>query len=440
MRARRREDAEAVRAARLAQLLADLAAIGDDDGPERVAALAAGATRDVGPGAPAKFLEAVRAACDTALDRLRLRDAERRRLANQAFLADASLALAGARGADALLATLCKLVVPHLADGCTVEHGDASADDDDDGDPHVLRAPLRGHSGVLATLVLERADSTFDAFDRMLADELATRAGPALDAALAFDEQAKASVTLQRSLLPTALVPVAGLAFAARYVAAVATQEVGGDFYDAIARPDGSAVLVIGDVQGKGIDAATITSAARHTLRAGALDGLSPAVMLQRANAAMLYGHAEHAHAGDDDPRFVTAAVVALTPAEGGFQAVAASGGHPPPLVVRADGTVHELRAAGMVLGVVDDPEFTEVHADLALADTVVLYTDGVTEQATSLDFDEAELGRLVRNRVGPADADAVAQLILDTVLLLAPGQPRDDLAVLVACVTSTTR
>jgi serine phosphatase RsbU (regulator of sigma subunit) len=77
------------------------------------------------------------------------------------------------------------------------------------------------------------------------------------------------------------------------------------------------------------------------------------------------------------------------------------------------------------------------VTVELRRADTVVLYTDGVTEQSPDLDFDEAELGRLMRNRIGPADPEAVAQLILDTVLLLAPGKPRDDLAVLVACVTA---
>ncbi len=89
------------------------------------------------------------------------------------------------------------------------------------------------------------------------------------------------------------------------------------------------------------------------------------------------------------------------------------------------------------VAAIVDEAlEFGEATAEVSLADTIVLYTDGATEQSHRGDFDEQELGRLVRHRLAPADAEAVAQLILDTVLQMAPGRPRDDLAVVVACAT----
>jgi sigma-B regulation protein RsbU (phosphoserine phosphatase) len=200
-------------------------------------------------------------------------------------------------------------------------------------------------------------------------------------------------------------------------------------------------VLVVGDVQGKGVEAATLTSAARHTLRAAALAGAGPASMLEQLNEALLYGQSERlvATAGEPSIRFVTAAVVALTPIEHGFQAVVASGGHPPPLVIRPSGTVEQVRIEGVLLGVFADACYREKTVELGRSDIVVLYTDGVTEQRTQPDlFNEAQLGRLVRNMrtAEHVDAEAAAQLILDTVVGLNPREVRDDIALVVARVT----
>src|SRR5690606_18464249 len=116
---------------------------------------------------------------------------------------------------------------------------------------------------------------------------------------------------------------------------------------------------------------------------------------------------------------------------------VVASGGHPPPLVIRPDGSVEQVVADGPLLGVFADASYKEQHVALALADTVVLYTDGVTEQRRQPElFDEVQLGRLVRNQLTVRRADAVAQLILDTVVDLNPREARDDIALVVACVT----
>jgi sigma-B regulation protein RsbU (phosphoserine phosphatase) len=162
--------------------------------------------------------------------------------------------------------------------------------------------------------------------------------------------------------------------------------------------------------------------------------------MLAQLNRALLYGQAEQEAAGANSvPRFVTAAVAALTPADDGFDVVLARGGQPPPLVVRWSGEIELFEPAGMLLGVTKDPTFELAHTHLGPSDTLVLYTDGVTEQRSpETTFDETQLGLLVRNRLEAIDADAIAQAILDTVLLVAPEGSRDDIAVIVASPVSS--
>jgi sigma-B regulation protein RsbU (phosphoserine phosphatase) len=243
---------------------------------------------------------------------------------------------------------------------------------------------------------------------------------------------------LEHSLLPEITLPVPNLQVATRYLAATEGHAAGGDFYDVLRVPAGGAVLVVGDVQGKGVEAATLTSTARHTLRAAALAGAGPAEMLDQLNRALLYGHAERMEmTGEPTVRFVTASVVGLTPTSTGFRAVVASGGHPPPLLVRPGGTVEHLVVEGPLLGVFEGTCYEERTVDLELSDVLLMYTDGVTEQREQPDlFDEAQLGRLVRNMLTARHADAVAQQILDTVVVLSPREVRDDIALIVARVT----
>jgi serine phosphatase RsbU (regulator of sigma subunit) len=118
---------------------------------------------------------------------------------------------------------------------------------------------------------------------------------------------------------------------------------------------------------------------------------------------------------------------------------VIARAGHPPPVIVRSTGDIELIEPRGVLLGVADQPDFDEVQLELHLADTLLLYTDGVTEHrvAAAAQFDEHQLGLLVRNRRDTARAESIAQLVLDTVLLLAPAEQRDDIALLVASVTA---
>jgi serine phosphatase RsbU (regulator of sigma subunit) len=117
---------------------------------------------------------------------------------------------------------------------------------------------------------------------------------------------------------------------------------------------------------------------------------------------------------------------------------VVARAGQPPPLIVRGDGRVESLEPRGVLLGVVDAPHYDEAAATLAVGDTLVLYTDGVIEQRAGgyRALSEEHLGMLIRNRRGIVDAEAIAQLVEDTVHLVAPEDIRDDVALLVACVT----
>jgi serine phosphatase RsbU (regulator of sigma subunit) len=333
--------------------------------------------------------------------------------------------------------------VPLLADTCSLRVFRAAAEPDprcegaDAGGDRACTIPLRAHGVLVGDLTIDRFTRPVSESEQASVRMLAEPAARALAHALRFSEQVHTSDTLQHSLLPEAILPVLNLEVATRYLAATEGQAVGGDFYDLIQAPDGGAVLVVGDVQGKGVEAAALTSTARHTLRTAALEGADPATMLSRLNRALLYLQAERMLAsGQQSVRFVTVSVVALSPTAHGFRGVVASGGHPPPIVVRPNGAVDQLIAEGPLLGVFDDPTFEPRGVDLGLSDVLVLYTDGVTEQRSQPDvFNEAQLGRLVRNMLTVRRADAVAQLILDTVVQLNPQEVRDDIALLVARV-----
>jgi serine phosphatase RsbU (regulator of sigma subunit) len=388
------------------------------------------------------FLETIARQAGVALERVALRRAELRAREDERLVSEASVAFAGTLDAEKLVTTFTDLVEPTLADRCTVTiferdvEGAGAIETSVDGERHRLSVPLVSLDRRLGQVDLWRRRA-FDEHDVALLEQLASRAAQALDNALLYDQQTRTKSTLERSLLPHALLPVEGLRLAARFFPGAANLEVGGDFYDAVTRDDGSLVLVIGDVQGKGVEAATLTAVARHTLRSAALGGVTPSGMLTRLNLALSYAAAEQEQAGGyPDARFVTAAVVELRPQDDGFHVVGACAGHPPPLVVRADGSVSYLRAKGVLLGLFDEPVLREAETDLRTADTIVLYTDGVTELRHGGQwFDDVELGRLLHNRRAQVDAEAIAQLIQDTVLLLSGGTPKDDIAILVASV-----
>jgi sigma-B regulation protein RsbU (phosphoserine phosphatase) len=180
---------------------------------------------------------------------------------------------------------------------------------------------------------------------------------------------------LQRSLLPAVLQTPPGLETAAHYRMASA-EEVGGDFYDLFPLDGGRWGFFLGDVSGKGIEAAAVTALARYTLRAAAVYDPDPAAVLQNLNKVL---YQEYRH----DARYCTVVFGILTPHPGGFGAVIASGGHPEPLVLRADGTARQHRTKGRLVGVFPNSVYTNTHVTVHAGDTLVLYTDGITEART---------------------------------------------------------
>jgi PAS domain S-box-containing protein len=153
----------------------------------------------------------------------------------------------------------------------------------------VIIAALKARGRTFGTLTLASAESgrLFEAADVQLAEELAARAGMAIDNARLYTERSRIAHTLQVKLLPERLPEIPGALMAARYRAAGELNEVGGDFYDVFRRSPTESVLVVGDVSGKGAEAAAVTALARYTLRAAALEEGPPSSALRRLNTAM---------------------------------------------------------------------------------------------------------------------------------------------------------
>jgi serine phosphatase RsbU (regulator of sigma subunit) len=204
-----------------------------------------------------------------------------------------------------------------------------------------------------------------------LAGQLGARAALSYENARLFSQKREIADTLQRHLLPAALPAVDWLDLASRYWVPGAAIDVGGDFYD-VFEDNGDVVAIVGDVCGKGIEAASITALARHTLRAALAHGLAPVEALTWLHDAMC---------AQNPDSFVTVAVTRLTRNEQGtVDGEAAIGGHPRPLIVRADGATEIVDGSGAAPGMPYWQPATAVRFSLQADDILVLYTDGVTD------------------------------------------------------------
>ena len=190
-------------------------------------------------------------------------------------------------------------------------------------------------------------------------------------AAEEVEHVAEVAETLQRSLLPERLPELPGLSIAARYVAGSADAQVGGDWYDVIALRDGHAGVAIGDVVGHGLDAAARMARLQNALRAYALEGLRPSLVLERMN-----GFAREVSGGP----MATLLYGVVDPDEGRLRL--ATAGHPPVLVIGPSGDAYFAEGpAGSPLGVVPFPSYEESTIPLVPGSTVLLYTDGLVER-----------------------------------------------------------
>jgi serine phosphatase RsbU (regulator of sigma subunit) len=230
-------------------------------------------------------------------------------------------------------------------------------------------------------------------------------------------------------LLPPSLPDIPGARVTARYRAAGEGNEVGGDFYHAFQVDERSWWFAIGDVSGKGPEAAAIAGLARHTLRALGFHERSPRRLLTMLHETLL--------AGEAHGEFCTVCCALLQPHTGGATLSIACGGHPPPIIRRRDGTVEVADSTGPLLGMPVDLEFVEKSVELGPGDIVVLYTDGVTEahHRNQPLFGEERLMKVIGHAEN--DVDRVADDILAAVTDYGPAEPRDDVAVVVVRIES---
>ncbi|HEV2636688.1 MAG TPA: SpoIIE family protein phosphatase [Actinocrinis sp.] len=300
---------------------------------------------------------------------------------------------------------------------------------------------------VLVTSVVKTGDdgqplmirtTVFDARDRRAYEHELLRARKEAELARAEAEQAhrvaeaerarlrQVVAILQDSFLPPALPNVPGLDAAAYYHTASADQ-LGGDFYDLFALGDGRWAFFLGDVCGKGPEAAAVTSLTRYTLRAASLHAEDPASVLRTLNTVLQERY------GSGDPRYCTVVAGVLTPQGSSFVATVASGGHPPALLLRATGSVDILSTpGGTLVGILPHPHFTPATTFLAPGDTLLLYTDGLTEARTTagLRYSEAALHDFARS-LAPAGAGKTIDAL--TGLLESFGEGLDDDTALLA-------
>jgi len=321
--------------------------------------------------------------------------------------------------------------IPHLViDETTDEALTAYAVDDEHlelmravGFNAIMIVPVVGGAGILGALTFVSAHARrFDAHDLELAAELGRRAGVAVENARLYSERADIAHTLQVALVPDPVPLAPGWDVAALYRPAGHATEAGGDFYDMVRTDDGW-LVVMGDVAGKGAQAASLTALARYTLRTAAMLTGDPGAALAALNIGLMRR---------DDVAYCTAALVAL--AEGdeddGACARVFSAGHPLPLLVQ-DGGVRPLGRSGPLLGALEQADWPCEEVVLGAGDRIVLYTDGVTD-ARGVD-DRFGDDRLL-NLLSTVDGAPPAQLVrtVDGALRgFEAGSQRDDTAVL---------
>jgi len=316
--------------------------------------------------------------------------------------------------------------------------------------------PLVARDRILGAISFVSTESgrRYDRTDLALAEDLARRASTAMDNARLFDERSHIARTLQRSLLPPQLPDIAGIEIAARFRPTGEGNEVGGDFYDVFETAEGDWAIVIGDVCGKGADAAALTGLSRHTIRTAAMQERRPSAVLTMLNDAIIL---------QDTGRFCTATYARLEPfgsrdtarlSDDRFQAgmlgellraqllpaqwvaphariTVACGGHPLPFVLRRGGPVEVVGTPGTLIGVYPDPEITDVEIFLGPGDAIVFYTDGVSEEPDPSRGGETLLDVVLRESID-MPAATIAERIEEAAVERQHGSSRDDIAILV--------
>lgn len=407
-----------------------------------------------------------------ALENDRLRRADRRRQTWLTFLAEASELLAQSLDVELTLALIPQLVVPRLGQWSAVHTTDtwgrltletaAHADEQmlsqlyatlrQTGPdsvlerlPGALRAggqvplpaptegvalPLIARGQLLGTLSVGRhEDRRHEPDEVAVLQDVARRAALAVDNARIHAERRHIARTLQRSLLPPALPSVPGIGFGAAYVPTGDAAEVGGDFYDVIRLRDNRWLVAIGDVSGKGVQAATVTGLVREVIRALVRGGRPLPEILERINETLV----ERGRG-----RYCTLALASVrgeTPAAGGevrLEVTLHLAGHERPVLVRADGRTFLTGTGGTALGLLDSITCPAETVHLNPGDSLIFYTDGVTERRRGK---ELFGGQRLRDAAAPLasfSADVIAARLRTATIGFSAEPPRDDIALLV--------
>ncbi|HET6561892.1 MAG TPA: SpoIIE family protein phosphatase [Marmoricola sp.] len=231
--------------------------------------------------------------------------------------------------------------------------------------------------------------------------------------------------TLQQTLIPPSPPHVPGLDVAAVYRPAGTGEEVGGDFYDVFQVADDDWVVVLGDVCGKGVDAAIVTALVRYTIRAVSVQTPDPVEALSRLNEVLI---------SHDTDRFCTVVLLRLRRTGQSWNATISLGGHPLPVRLTEGGPAEKVGQPGPLVGAFPGVARTETEVPLRSGELLLLYTDGVTEGRRGRQmYGEERLFRVVGGHVGPAEA--LADTVLHDVLEFQENLARDDIAVVVVRV-----
>lgn len=398
-----------------------------------------------------------------AVENDRLRRADIRRQAWLTFLAEASELLAQSLEVDLTMALIPRLIVPRLGRWCAVYSTDewnepqlaAATHGDEAALPGLLNElaepgplarireavrtgaqtplppgligfalPLVARGQRLGALVVGRlSDHRQDLQEVTVIEDVTRRAALAVDNARIHTERRRVADTLQQSLLPPALPVVEGIAFGAEYVPTLGDADVGGDFYDVVPMPDGRWLVVVGDVSGKGVQAAAITGLVRDVIRVLVRDGRSLPDMLRRINETLVER---------GGGRYCTLAMAAVDVIGGDRLDISLHlAGHDRPVLVHANGEARFVGVPGTALGLLQEVATPAVAVLLDPGDTLVFYTDGVTERRRGMEL--FGLDRL-REAVGPLAvyaADVMAARLRATAVGFSPEPPRDDIAIL---------
>jgi PAS domain S-box-containing protein len=283
-----------------------------------------------------------------------------------------------------------------------------------------LVVPLKVNARTIGTItcIYAESDRRYDAGDVEFAEDLAHRAATAIDNSELHTQTREASLRLQRAVLPDKLPSVPGWELAAHYSPADRT-EVGGDFYDAVPLPDGRLALVVGDVMGRGVQAASQMAAIRASIRA--FISLDP-------DPAVVVSNLDRMFASFDTSQFVTLAYLVADPSRDEVSMVNA--GHLPPLIVSASGEVHLADVVtSLPLGVRPDQRDSDI-VSLPPGAAVAVFTDGLVERRRE-DID-AGIARLVQ-QLAASPGKALEPAVAELVAVMHDEERQDDVTLLVA-------